>query len=113
MLTNHPRNLFKVLSHTCTPAQRSGTAEIELDGKIRTLRAYMLRDDSIDIYGLAVRIGFSGTKVWRGDATYWLTNGVLNSLRASARDRMNQRGIRFLGIYEEVTEAAKSKATGN
>lgn len=73
------------------------TVEITIRGDRRVVRCSAVFRGWISLWDLAVRFK-TGTKVWPGEATYWLDKGTVTGLRP----QIDKRGVvSLVGFYED------------
>lgn len=73
------------------------TVEVTINGDRRVVSCGGVYNGWISVWGLAVRFK-TGTKVWPGEATYWIDSGKVNGLRPN----IDKRGmVHLVGFYED------------
>lgn len=74
------------------------TVEVTIKGDRRTVRCSGEWNKAIRVYGLAVRFQ-TGTKVWPGEAVYWIESGRVTGLSPEIDKRGHVNLVGFIEDY--------------
>jgi hypothetical protein len=74
-------------------------AEVTIGRETRTLKGYS-NGDMIRVPGIAVRMGRSGMKTWRGEAILWIKSGNISITRTGNFRNPHGNGLSVVGFYD-------------
>lgn len=102
--------IIKVENFKATDGQ-AGTAQVTLDGVTRELRAFKL-DDRLVVFGVAVKVGRTGSKVWNGELIHWPKSNHYTVSRGGNYRNPYGSGLYVVGFYQDFEESRKSQHAG-